>query len=100
MIGAENEEDAMHEYSIVVSPYGMPGGIARGDGGGRADAHAVPGRRSRRCGTWRKLMSEMLATYYDGGEGRREADAASMETRVRQPECMDAGDRDRDTNMR
>jgi transcriptional regulator of heat shock response len=27
MIGAENEEDAMHDYSVVISPYGTPGGI-------------------------------------------------------------------------
>ncbi len=64
MIGAENEDDLMHDYSVVVSPYGTPGGIS--------GAMAVVGPTRMRYGqtisTVRfiaDLMSEMLTTYYD-----------------------------------
>jgi heat-inducible transcriptional repressor len=64
MIGAENQADWMHDYSLVMSPYGLPGG-ARG-------AMAVLGptrmRYPETISTVRfmaDLMSEMLATFYD-----------------------------------
>ena len=64
MIGAENEEDAMHDYSVVVSPYGVPGGIS----GAMAVVGPTRMRYSQTISTVRfiaGLMSEMLATYYD-----------------------------------
>ena len=69
MIGAENEEDAMHDYSVVISPYGVPGGIS----GAMAVVGPTRMRYSQTISTVRfiaGLMSEMLATYYD--EGARE----------------------------
>jgi heat-inducible transcriptional repressor len=71
MIGAENEEDAMHEYSVVVSPYGVPGGIS----GAMAVVGPTRMRYSQTISTVRfiaGLMSEMLATYYDEGAPPRE----------------------------
>jgi heat-inducible transcriptional repressor len=71
MIGAENEEDAMHEYSVVVSPYGVPGGIS----GAMAVVGPTRMRYSQTISTVRfiaGLMSEMLATYYDEGAAPRE----------------------------
>ncbi len=68
MIGAENGEDAMHDYSIVVSPYGTPDGIS--------GAMAVVGPTRMEYGTTiatvryvAEVMSEMLATYYAEEEG-------------------------------
>jgi heat-inducible transcriptional repressor len=64
MIGGENEEDAMHEYSVVVAPYGVPGGIS----GAMAVVGPTRMRYSQTISTVRfvaSLMSEMLATYYD-----------------------------------
>jgi heat-inducible transcriptional repressor len=75
MIGAENEEDAMRDYSVVVSPYGMPGGIT----GAMAVVGPTRMHYSQTISTVRfiaGLMSEMLATYY--GEGDTEP---SPETR-------------------
>ena len=63
-IGAENEEDAMRDYSIVLSPYGMPGGIM----GAMAVVGPTRMHYSETISTVRfvaSLMSEMLATYYD-----------------------------------
>ena len=71
MIGAENEEDAMHDYSLVVSPYGVPGGIS----GAMAVVGPTRMRYSQTISTVRfiaGLMSEMLATYYDEGAPPRE----------------------------
>ena len=71
MIGAENEEDAMHDYSIVVSPYGVPGGIS----GAMAVVGPTRMHYSQTISTVRfiaGLMSEMLATYYDEGAPPRE----------------------------
>jgi heat-inducible transcriptional repressor len=64
MIGAENDQDAMHDYSIVVSPYGTPGGIT----GAMAVVGPTRMHYSQTISTVRfiaGLMSEMLATYYD-----------------------------------
>jgi len=65
-IGAENQADAMHDYSVVITSYGRPGG-ARG-------AMAVLGptrmRYQETISTVRfmaGLMSEMLAGFYDEG---------------------------------
>lgn len=67
MIGAENEENAMHEYSVVISPYGVPGGIS----GAMAVVGPTRMHYSRTISTVRflsELMSEMLTTYYDEGK--------------------------------
>jgi len=64
MIGAENEEDAMHDYSVVISPYGMPGGIT----GAMAVVGPTRMHYPETISTVRfiaDLMSEMLATYYN-----------------------------------
>ena len=64
MIGAENEDDVMHDYSVVVSPYGTPGGIS----GAMAVVGPTRMRYSQTISTVRfiaDLMSEMLTTYYD-----------------------------------
>ncbi len=71
MIGAENEEDAMHDYSIVVSPYGVPGGIS----GAMAVVGPTRMHYSQTISTVRfiaGLMSEMLTTYYDEDAPPRE----------------------------
>ncbi len=63
-IGAENEEDAMREYSIVISPYGLPGGVT----GAMAVVGPTRMHYPETISTVRfvaGLMSEMLATYYD-----------------------------------
>ena len=41
MIGAENEEDAMHDYSVVDQPVRRAGRHQRRDGRRRADADAL-----------------------------------------------------------
>jgi len=64
MIGAENEEDAMRDYSIVVSPYGDPAGIM----GAMAVVGPTRMRYSETISTVRfvaDVMSEMIRTYYD-----------------------------------
>ncbi len=63
-IGAENEEDAMREYSVVISPYGMPGGTM----GAMAVVGPTRMHYPETISTVKfiaGLMSEMLATYYD-----------------------------------
>jgi heat-inducible transcriptional repressor len=63
MIGAENDQDAMHEYSVVISPYGNPNGIS----GAMAVVGPTRMHYSRTISTVRYiagLMSEMLETYY------------------------------------
>ncbi len=67
MIGAENEEDAMHDYSVVISPYGTPGGIS----GAMAVVGPTRMHYSETISTVRfvaGVMSEMLATFYDAGD--------------------------------
>ena len=67
MIGAENEEDAMHDYSVVISPYGTPGGIS----GAMAVVGPTRMHYSQTISTVRfvaGLMSEMLATFYDSAD--------------------------------
>ncbi|HZP58603.1 MAG TPA: heat-inducible transcriptional repressor HrcA [Dehalococcoidia bacterium] len=64
MIGAENEEDAMRDYSIVVTRYGIPGGI----GGAMAVLGPTRMHYPETISTVRYvagLMSEMLTTFYD-----------------------------------
>ena len=63
-IGAENEEDAMREYSVVISPYGMPGGMT----GAMAVVGPTRMHYPETISAVRfiaGLMSEMLATHYD-----------------------------------
>jgi heat-inducible transcriptional repressor len=72
MIGAENEEDAMHDYSVVISPYGQPGGIS----GAMAVVGPTRMHYSETISTVRfvaGLMSEMLSTFYDAGDAARPA---------------------------
>ncbi len=67
MIGAENEEDVMRDYSIVVSPYGTPGGIT----GAMAVVGPTRMHYSETISTVRfiaGLMSEMLETHYGDSE--------------------------------
>lgn len=76
MIGAENEEDAMHDYSVVMSPYGTAGGV----GGAMAVVGPTRMHYPETISTVRfmaGLMSEMLATFYDEGDEResRQRDA-------------------------
>jgi heat-inducible transcriptional repressor len=64
MIGAENSDDAMHDYSVVVSRYGTPGGLS----GAMAVVGPTRMRYPQTISTVRflsELMSEMLSTYYD-----------------------------------
>jgi heat-inducible transcriptional repressor len=63
MIGAEHEEDAMRDYSVVISPYGKPGGI----GGAMAVLGPTRMHYPETISTVRfvaGLMGEMLETYY------------------------------------
>jgi heat-inducible transcriptional repressor len=67
MIGAENEEDAMHDYSVVISPYGEPGGIS----GAMAVVGPTRMHYPETISTVRfvaSVMSEMLSTFYDTGD--------------------------------
>jgi len=64
MIGAENEQDAMHDFSVVISRYGTPGGIS----GAMAVVGPTRMHYPRTISTVRylsALMSEMLSTFYD-----------------------------------
>ncbi len=64
MIGAENEQDAMHDYSLVISRYGTPGGIT----GAMAVVGPTRMHYPRTISTVRflsELMGEMLTTFYD-----------------------------------
>jgi heat-inducible transcriptional repressor len=63
MIGAEHEDDAMRDYSVVISPYGKPGGI----GGAMAVLGPTRMHYPETISTVRfvaGLMGEMLETYY------------------------------------
>lgn len=76
MIGSENEDDAMRDYSVVISPYGDPGS---GVGGAMAVVGPTRMHYPETISTVRYvagLMSEMLAVFYGEREdGRREAEA-------------------------
>ena len=64
MIGAEHEDDAMRDYSVVISPYGKPGGI----GGAMAVLGPTRMHYPETISTVRfvaDLMGEMLSTFYD-----------------------------------
>jgi heat-inducible transcriptional repressor len=63
MIGAENEEDAMRDYSVVIGRYGEPGGV----GGAMAVLGPTRMHYPETISTVRYvagLMSEMLRTFY------------------------------------
>jgi heat-inducible transcriptional repressor len=69
MIGSENAEDTMHDYSVVFSPYGVPGGVS----GAMAVLGPTRMHYSETISAVRfmaGLMSEMLATFYDESAGR------------------------------
>ncbi|HYM15256.1 MAG TPA: heat-inducible transcriptional repressor HrcA [Dehalococcoidia bacterium] len=73
MIGTENREDAMHDYSIVVSPYGVPGSVS----GAMAVLGPTRMHYPETISTVRfvaGLMSEMLSTFYDEGPVREQED--------------------------
>jgi heat-inducible transcriptional repressor len=77
MIGAEHEDDAMRDYSVVISPYGKPGGI----GGAMAVLGPTRMHYPETISTVRfvaGLMSEMLETFY-GDEGRSAEAAESTD---------------------
>lgn len=64
MIGAENEQDQMHDYSVVLSRYGNPDGMS----GAIAVLGPTRMRYPQTISTVRflsQLMGEMLRTYYD-----------------------------------
>ncbi len=64
MIGAEHEDDAMRDYSVVIAPYGKPDGI----GGAMAVLGPTRMHYPETISTVRfvaSLMGEMLTTYYD-----------------------------------
>ena len=75
MIGAENEDDVMRDYSVVVSRYGQPGGM----GGAMAVLGPTRMHYPETISTVRyvaSLMSEMLKTYYGDDESEaQESDA-------------------------
>jgi heat-inducible transcriptional repressor len=67
MIGAEHEEDAMRDYSVVVAPYGAPGGVQ----GAMAVLGPTRMHYSETISTVRFMagvMSEMLRTFYGEDE--------------------------------
>jgi heat-inducible transcriptional repressor len=64
MIGAENEQDAMHDYSLVISRYGLPGGVS----GHMAVVGPTRMQYPQTISTVRylsQLMTEMLSRFYD-----------------------------------
>ena len=64
MIGAENEQDAMHDYSVVISRYGLPGGVS----GHMAVVGPTRMQYPHTISTVRylsQLMTEMLSRFYD-----------------------------------
>ncbi len=64
MIGAENDQDAMRDYSVVVTRYGMPSGMS----GAMAVVGPTRMHYPETISTVRflaGLMSEMLTTYYE-----------------------------------
>jgi len=65
MIGAENEEDAMRDYSVVAAPYGRKGGIQ----GAMAVVGPTRMHYPQTISTVRfmaEMMSELLDTFYGG----------------------------------
>ena len=74
MIGAENDDDQMRDYSIVISPYGQADGV----GGAMAVLGPTRMHYPETISTVRfvaGLMSEMLETYY-GDEAETQGDEA------------------------
>lgn len=64
MIGAENEQDAMRDYSVVISRYGLPGGVS----GHMAVVGPTRMQYPHTISTVRylsQLMTEMLSRFYD-----------------------------------
>jgi heat-inducible transcriptional repressor len=79
MIGAENEENTMHDYSVVVSPYGETGGIS----GALAVLGPTRMHYSRTITTVRfiaDVLTEMLATYYEGDRLQGTGDSGGEQT--------------------
>lgn len=77
MIGAENEQDVMHDYSVVVSPYGRQGGMT----GAMAVLGPTRMRYSETISIVRfvsGLMSEILETYYEDEPSEAEDASASQ----------------------
>jgi heat-inducible transcriptional repressor len=77
MIGAEHEDDAMRDYSVVISPYGKPGGI----GGAMAVLGPTRMHYPETISTVRfvaDLMGEMLATFYDEPQGEDDNERPSQ----------------------
>ena len=76
MIGGEHEDDAMRDYSVVISPYGKPDGI----GGAMAVLGPTRMHYPETISTVRfvaDLMGEMLSTYYDEEPKGEETDTSS-----------------------
>jgi heat-inducible transcriptional repressor len=76
-IGGENEEDAMRDYSVVVSPYGLPGGM----GGAMAVVGPTRMHYSQTISTVRYiagLMSEMMSALYGDDQDAPSLDDASQ----------------------
>ncbi|MEX0750757.1 MAG: HrcA family transcriptional regulator, partial [Dehalococcoidia bacterium] len=75
MIGAEHEEDAMRDYSVVVAPYGKQGGVQ----GAMAVVGPTRMHYSETISTVRFMagvMSEMLQTFYGDDEERQPEEPA------------------------
>jgi heat-inducible transcriptional repressor len=73
MIGAENDDDVMRDYSLVVSRYGEPGGVS----GAMAVLGPTRMHYPETISTVRfvaSVMSEMLKTYYGEEEPPPSAD--------------------------
>lgn len=71
MIGAENEEDVMRDYSVVISRYGTPGGI----GGAMAVLGPTRMHYPETISTVRfvaGLLSEMLESHYGDADAKHE----------------------------
>jgi heat-inducible transcriptional repressor len=78
LIGGEHEDDAMRDYSVVISPYGKPDGI----GGAMAVLGPTRMHYPETISTVRfvaDLMGEMLSTFYDE-EPRSDETGSSTDT--------------------
>ncbi len=76
MIGGEHQDDAMRDYSVVISPYGKPDGI----GGAMAVLGPTRMHYPETISTVRfvaDLMGEMLSTYYDDAPRSDEGETPS-----------------------
>jgi heat-inducible transcriptional repressor len=82
MIGAEHREDAMRDYSVVISRYGRPNGM----GGAMAVLGPTRMHYPETISTVRYvagLMSEMIETFY--GEGEPEGDTKTRRDTQTEP---------------